>query len=441
MELNDGSRIAVIGAGPAGSLTTYFLLEIARRKGISFSVDIFERKSFYGFGPKSCNHCGGIISESLIQMLAMEGIILLPNIIQRGVQSYVLHSEGRSVGIQTPSHEKRIASVYRGAGPRGTTEATWSSFDGFLQGMLWEKGVNIINKRVTSIEMEDGHPVVLVKDKTHGPYDFLVGAVGINSRSHRLFDDLLGQPEPETARCYISELPLGREKVTEIIGNSMHVFLMDMPGVEFAAIIPKKEYATVCMLGDITPEVVKRFLQSPDMLELFKADPSMLEKACNCLPKINMSGMRRPYMDRIALVGDCGTTRLYKDGIGAAYRLSKSLAATAVFKGVSAKDFKKGYLPAVNRMRRDNSIGKAIFKMIEIFVTYRFLRLSVLNMVAKEQDNDNVPLHMSTIMWDLFTGSAPYADIAVRCLHPGFLFRFIWTILTTVTTSASKKQD
>jgi len=438
LELTNGSRIAVIGAGPAGSLTTYFLLEMARRKGISLSVDIFEKKNFYGFGPKSCNHCGGIISESLIQMLAMEGIILLPNVIQRGVQSYVLHSENRSVGIQTPSKEKRIASVYRGAGPRGTKDASWSSFDGFLQGMLWEKGVNIVNKRVVSIEMEKGHPIVNVDGGVHGPYDFLVGAVGVNSRSHRLFNDLLGQPEPETARCYISELPLGREGVDKIIGNSMHVFLVDMPGVEFAAIIPKKEYATVCMLGDITPKIVKQFLQSPEVLELFKGDPSMLEKACNCLPKINMAGLRRPYMDRIALVGDCGTTRLYKDGIGAAYRLSKALASTAVFKGISEEAFKKGYLPSVNRMRRDNNIGKMVFMVIEVFSAYRLLRLSVISMVKKEQENENVPLHMSTILWDLFTGSAPYTDIAIRCLHPGFIGRFIWTTLKTLF---SKTQD
>lgn len=435
MQLVDGSRIAVVGAGPAGSLTTYFLLELARRKGISLSVDIFEKKNFYGFGPKSCNHCGGIISESLIQMLAMEGIILLPNIIQRGVQSYVLHSEGRAVGIQTPSREKRIASVYRGGGPRGTEESTWSSFDGFLQGMLWERGVNIISKRVTKIALENGYPMVLTKEKTYGPYDFFVGAVGVNAHSHRLFSDILGPVEPETARCYIAELPLGREGVQQLIGDSMHVFLMDMPGVEFAAIIPKKEYATVCMLGEITPQVVKDFLKTQDVLDLFGSDPTAMEKACNCLPKINMTGLSHPYTDRIALVGDCGTTRLYKDGIGAAYRLSKSLASTAIFKGVSETDFKAGYLPAVNRMRRDNNIGKMIFKAVETLAAFRMLRLSVLNQVAKEQDNDDVPLHLSTIMWDLFTGSAPYTDVAIRCMHPGFLTRFAWTILTTLVSS------
>jgi len=438
LELVNDSRIAIIGAGPAGSLTTYFLLEMARRKGISLSVDIFEKKNFYGFGPKSCNHCGGIISESLIQMLAMEGIILLPNVIQRGVKSYVLHSEGRSVGIQTPSREKRIASVYRGAGPRGTRDASWSSFDGFLQGMLWEKGVNIINKRVIAVELEDGLPVVRVKEKTHGPYDFLVGAVGVNSNSHKLFKGLLGQAEPETARCYISELPLGRKTVNEVIGDSMHVFLIDMPGVEFAAIIPKKEFATVCLLGDITPGVVKQFLQSPEVLDLFKADPSMLEKACNCLPKISMAGIRQPYIDRVALVGDCGTTRLYKDGIGAAYRLSKSLASAAVFKGVSSQSLRDNYLPAVNRMRRDNNIGKVIFKMVEFFAAYRFLRLSVVSLVAREQGNDDVPLHMSTTLWDLFTGSAAYTNIAIRCLHPGFISRLLWTILVTLI---SKPKD
>jgi len=30
----------------------------------------------------------------------------------------------------------------------------------------------------------------------------------------------------------------------------MHVFLLDIPRLEFAAIIPKGDYATVCLLGE-----------------------------------------------------------------------------------------------------------------------------------------------------------------------------------------------
>jgi len=35
-------------------------------------------------------------------------------------------------------------------------------------------------------------------------------------------------------------------------------------------------------------------------------------------------------------------SRLNKDGIGSAYRTAKAAAATAVFSGISANDFRKG---------------------------------------------------------------------------------------------------
>ena len=40
------------------------------------AVDIYEPRSFGRCGPAGCNHCGGIVSELLVQILAAEGIRL-----------------------------------------------------------------------------------------------------------------------------------------------------------------------------------------------------------------------------------------------------------------------------------------------------------------------------------------------------------------------------
>ena len=42
LELNDGSRVAVIGGGPSGSLFTHFALKMAELVGLKLAVDIFE---------------------------------------------------------------------------------------------------------------------------------------------------------------------------------------------------------------------------------------------------------------------------------------------------------------------------------------------------------------------------------------------------------------
>lgn len=76
--LVDGSRVAVIGAGPAGSFFSCFLLSMAERAGLTLDVDLYEPRDFRRPGPQGCNMCGGIVSESLVQNLAMEGISLPP---------------------------------------------------------------------------------------------------------------------------------------------------------------------------------------------------------------------------------------------------------------------------------------------------------------------------------------------------------------------------
>jgi len=128
--LHHGSRVAVIGGGPAGSLFTYFLFEMAERIGTELAVDIYEPRDFTKAGPQGCNMCGGIISESLVQLLATEGINLPSTVVQRGIDSYVLHMDVGTVRIEPTHREKRIAAVHRGAGPRGVGESRWHSFDG-----------------------------------------------------------------------------------------------------------------------------------------------------------------------------------------------------------------------------------------------------------------------------------------------------------------------
>ncbi len=51
LQLVDGSRVAVIGGGPAGSFVSYFLLEMAERNGLELDVEIFEPRDFSWVAP------------------------------------------------------------------------------------------------------------------------------------------------------------------------------------------------------------------------------------------------------------------------------------------------------------------------------------------------------------------------------------------------------
>jgi flavin-dependent dehydrogenase len=121
--LEEGSRVAVVGGGPAGSLFAYFVRLFARRVDRDIRVDIYEPRDFWARGPTGCNMCGGMVSESLVQNLALDGINLPDTVVQRGIDSYVLHTEGGSCRLDTPALEKRIAAVHRGGGPRNWASA------------------------------------------------------------------------------------------------------------------------------------------------------------------------------------------------------------------------------------------------------------------------------------------------------------------------------
>ena len=137
----------------------------------------------------------------------------------------------------------------------------------------------------------------------------------------------------------------------------------------------------------------------------------------------------QPYADRLVSIGDCGVARLYKDGIGSAYRMAKAAARTAVFHGVSARDFEAHYAPTCKSMNWDNQLARLVFMSTTAIQKLRLLRHGVLRMTAAEQANREKFDHMSSVLWDVFTGSAPYKDVLVRCCHPGFIASLTWNLV------------
>jgi hypothetical protein len=441
--LGTGSRIGVIGGGPAGSFFSYFLLTMASRLGYEIEVEIYEPRDFTRPGPAGCNMCGGIVYESLVQLLAMEGIVLPPDVVQRGIDSYVLHMDVGTVRIEPPGREKRIAAVHRGAGPRGLVDPRWHGFDDYLLRLTEKQGAKVIHERVEGLTWEDGRPRLSTRAGISREYDLVVGAYGVNSSSTRLFEGIgSGYAGPTTTKAFIADFLLGERTVETCLGSSMHVFLLDLPRLEFAAIIPKRQYATVCLLGqDIDKELVDSFFHTTEAQACFPAGWSPPANACRCSPSINIVGASRPFGDRFVFVGDCGENRLYKDGIGGAYRTAKAAAKTAMIHGVSAEHFRRHFLPVCNGLSRDNRIGKAVFLVITLIRRLSFLRKGLWRVTVKEQSG-NGSRRMSGVLWDTFTGSASYRDVFLRTLNPVFLGRFLYeTLLGMLPTGSGAPEE
>ena len=427
--LDHGSRIGVIGGGPAGSFFAYFLLKMAESLGLQITVDIYEPRFFNHTGPAGCNHCGGIVSETLVQLLAAEGINLPSSIVERGIDSYVLHMDVGNVRIDTPLYEKRIAAVFRGNGPRESVVTDVIGFDRYLLDLASSIGANVVRKMVNRVDWQGDKPQLVTPDGSSAIYDLIAVTAGVNSQALQMFSNAVPQYQPpQTLRTFISEFHLGREVIEERLGSSMHVFLLDLPRLEFAAIIPKGEFATLCILGDnVDDALVEAFLNTPEVKRCFPGSVVPVP-ACHCFPLVNVKSAVRPYADRMVWVGDCGTARLYKDGIGSAYRMAKAVAATAVFHGISADDFGRYYWTACNKLNFDNRIAKFIFAVTRLIQKRRFLRRAVLRMTANEQSRKG-RRDMSSALWDVFTGSAPYKEVLLRSFYPSFPVMLLWNLI------------
>jgi CRP-like cAMP-binding protein/flavin-dependent dehydrogenase len=429
--------VGVLGSGPAGSFFAYFFLDIAHRFGLDVKVDLIERKDFGAIGPAGCNHCGGIISESLVQTLAMEGITLPDSVVKRGIDSYILRVDEGHVRIRTLQQEMRIAAVHRGAGPRGSNPDTrWRSFDGFLQRLALDRGAHLVRGRVDEVRFVDGRPQVKIAGSDPLTYDLLVVAAGVNSPLLKSFEGLpMEYRAPVTTKAYVCEHYLGREAVERHLGSSMHMFLLNLPRLKFAALIPKEDHVTLCILGhDIDPPLVRSFLEMPEARGCFPPGWAPPPDHCKCSPRLDLEGAARPFADRLVFVGDAAISRLYKDGINAAFRTAKAAAVTAVCEGISAADFRRHYWPTCRSISRDNQVGKLMFAVTSQIQKRAFARRGLLRITTREQAGKPESAIMSRVLWDMFTGSASYSRVFMRTLSPVFIARVGWNMACSVVS-------
>jgi hypothetical protein len=103
--------------------------------------------------------------------------------------------------------------------------------------------------------------------------------------------------------------------------------------------------------------------------------------------------------------------------------MAKAAAATAIFEGISAESFRKHYLPLCERTRTDNRIGKLLFFVARHVQALGGTRHGAMRMLSREQQEGD-GWRMSMMMWDMFTGGAPYREVLLRTLHPAFWTRF-----------------
>ncbi|MBI2876142.1 MAG: hypothetical protein HYY20_04610 [Candidatus Tectomicrobia bacterium] len=420
--LRDGDRVAVVGGGPAGSFFAILLLQRARELGLSLDVVIFDRKDFRYAGPRGCNMCAGAVGNRLLVRLGELGMPLPPQVIRHDIQGYAFHTDGDFVDLRRDEHA-HIYGVFRGGGPPGgePSQHSGTSFDQHLLDYAQAQGARFVGKEVKAIELPqaEGERVRI----RYGPLgeesyeaELGVGAFGVNSTLlERVGLDYL---PPKTWHACQGELRLGAGYIQEQFRDMIHLFPVYAGGIDYIALTPKGDYLTASAIG----RHVKRadLEQALAHSDIRHALPPQWKLSCHCHPKIPVSPARRPYADRFVIIGDASYSRYLKNGIESALYTALFAVEAALEEGISREAFRQSFDRSCrSQFVRDNVWGKLIFRLYRFVLTRRFFSRPHLELMKIEQrEGDPRRKALSRIVWNVFSGEAPYREILRKGLHP-----------------------
>lgn len=418
LRLRDGNRVCIIGGGPAGSMAALHLLAMSDELGLSLEVLIFEPRNFTRPGPIGCNHCAGILSSRLQRGLKSLELSIPDDVIQAEIHAYALHLGGEILRVEQPNPERRILSVFRGAGPRLILSSPTSSLDGFLLSEACARGAQLVPHRVRKVR-RDVLPVVQTAREEYTA-DLIVLATGVNSRAP--LEPSFDYNPPRTDIMAQDEIPLPDGWPTQEVS----VYFRQPPGLIFGALTPKGEYLNVSLLGKgMTVEATYDFYVAQGLKKVFSSIP---ESLCGCNPRIAVNRAKRYYGDRWVAVGDAAATRLYKDGIGSAFLTSKTAMQTALHRGISGQDFRRGYAPYCQRIENDNRYGKMLFRLWNLVLNNPRLLDSWIG-VARAETGYGSQSIIARILWGMFTGDEAYGTLLRLSISPPALnkyWKWVW---------------
>ena len=451
--LTSGNRIAVVGAGPAGSFFAIELLRRARSLGLHFEVDIYDGKNFARKGAPGCNMCAGSIGHNLIEEIEHATTNIPSEVIHYELEGYAVHYQDASARLDNEPG-RRIYGVYRGAGPVSTERPEGArSFDQFLLDQAIKLGARHVAQNVHDIDVPDTlerRPAVRTNEGGRAEYDLVIGAFGVNSQlGARLTYGY--QPPPMWKTCVI-EARVAEEFQRERLGKLIHFFVLKQADVRYVALIPKGEHVTVTAIGENVDVVsTERLLRESYIREYLPADWKL---DCHCHPRVAVGAARLPYSHRFCIVGDASDSRYLKNGVESALVTARLAAECVVNHGVSAGDFEAHFWGRCQQVfGRDNLYGRALFEIYDRIFPHPLIAPVYFAVLHAERRARAAPVGgqgrpdsdalLSDALLAAFTGDQPYKRILMRALHPrlaarmaghaGFLF--FESVRTKVTRS------
>ncbi len=421
LQLTSGSRIAVIGAGPAGSLFAFFARKIAKERRLELQVTIYDGKDFLRTGPPGCNLCAGVISECMVIALRREGIVLPEHVIRQHIRGYYhIHLGGCSF-IDPPRTSCSIYTVFRGNGPRSSHFDENISFDDHLLRVAIANGAKLVRAAVTDLHLpkQEGERAKIYftqnNKQCEHEADLIVGAFGLNTNMLNKVEKLgFGYHAPKGLTTLHAEFPLPIAGLKKHLRDRIGVFsLKQLADLRFGVITPKRDFLTVSLIGrgTLRNEALTRFLHHSQVRCIFHDNAAAFTSVCQCRAKIPVGPSKKPFTNRMVIIGDASFSRHFKNGIYSALLTAKLAAEAALTCGITEESFRKNfYQHAKKEIVRDNYIGRFLF-FVSYFMARNKVLLSFYAKAVGEGSQSILGRILQLFAWNMMTGEVSYRKV------------------------------
>ncbi|MBI2447715.1 MAG: hypothetical protein HYV48_04195, partial [Candidatus Omnitrophica bacterium] len=410
----------------------------------------FDGKRFTATGPRGCNMCAGVVSEHLTGRLNEIGITFPDEIVQSRIQGYKLKTMMGELSLYNKNKEGKILTVFRGNGPDYSSNLSNVSFDNFLLEYVQGIGVELIQQPVSDITLPSGigNEVRIEygrgNDKKNFIADGVVIACGLNtSFLEKLKNMGFGYIPPKVVNTCQMEIALPPEYIKSHFSNMIFVYSLGIPGIRFAAIVPKSEHLTVTVVGNKNMKKTDMwaFLRHPLVKKDMPDDWDIPERYCHCHPKIGLTPSRNAWTDRLVIIGDASWSRYYKNALESAFWTARFAAESIVEHGWSRAGFKKYYYKKCKeKIVRDNSYGRLLFGIDRYITSLGFMTRAHIT-VANKADKNRQVRSLRRIIWNILTGNVPYKDIMKAALNPLLQITLTWQILKDIAGGFRKQVE
>jgi flavin-dependent dehydrogenase len=224
----------------------------------------------------------------------------------------------------------------------------------------------------------------------------------------------LGYRPPSTLITFQAEVKLGQKEIFKTFGNMIHVYMLKSKIIQYATVIPKGDYITISLIGkkNATKDIFTEFIKQRDI----QGKIPFLKPDCFCYPKIATSSSRKPFSHRLVIIGDASFSRYYKNGLESAFLTAKLAAETAANFGIDAHSFTVHYCKQIKeQIINDNFYGRILFSLNDLISSAPLLAQTHLSLAKKKGSRASNKLR--SILWNMFTGNAPYKEIFKTSLN------------------------